>query len=71
VHSGLVDAPWYRRNDDLHHDLGVESVKECMKRFASAHQKRLDDHPNPEATHLLRVDDLFRQLTWVKPYELI
>ncbi|KAI5750924.1 hypothetical protein M8J77_002517 [Diaphorina citri] len=67
----IVDAPWYIRNDDLHRDLGVESVKECMKRFASAHQKRLEDHPNPEATHLLRVDDLFRRLKRVKPHELI
>lgn len=67
----IVDAPWYVRNDDLHRDLGIESVKDCISRFATAHQKRLKDHINPEATHLLRIDDMLRRLKRVKPHELI
>ncbi|KAL1448307.1 hypothetical protein WDU94_003690 [Cyamophila willieti] len=70
VLRGIVNAPWYIRNDDLHRDLGVESVKDCMKRLASDHERRLRDHSNPEAIHLLRIDDLFRRLKRVKPHEL-
>ncbi|KAI5754873.1 hypothetical protein M8J77_012232 [Diaphorina citri] len=67
----IVNAPWYIRNDDLHRDLGIESVKECMQKIASRHLERLQDHPNPETVHLLRVEDLTRRLKRVKPHELI
>lgn len=50
------------RNDDLHRDLDVESVEDRISRFASTHQKRLEDQKNPEATHLVRIDDINRKL---------
>lgn len=70
VLRGIVNAPWYIRNDDLHRDLQIETVKDCMYRFATGHHERLSDHPNPETVHLLRVEDLTRRLKRVKPHEL-
>ncbi|KAL1454536.1 hypothetical protein WDU94_010772 [Cyamophila willieti] len=57
MHRGI-----HIRNDDLHRDLKIETVKDCMKRSALSHQKRLEEHPNPETVPLLRVEELTRRL---------
>jgi hypothetical protein len=46
VLRGIVDAPWYVRNSDLHRDLNVESVTQN-------HEWRLHNLPNTEAIQLL------------------
>lgn len=67
----IVDAPWYIRNNLLHRDLGVDSVRETMQNYASKHQQRLEVHDNIEAVHLLNVSDLVRRLKRKKPFELV
>lgn len=68
----IANAPWYIRNDMLHRDLGVESIKDTMKRYASAHQERLQAHDNIEVqVHLLEESSLVRRLKRRKPFELV
>jgi len=35
VLRGIVDAPWYIRNDNLNKDLGVETVDSVIKKVCS------------------------------------
>ena len=41
VLRGIIDAPWYVRNDDLHKDLDVETVNEVIRKIARGHEQRL------------------------------
>jgi hypothetical protein len=41
VLRGIVDAPWYIRNDSLHKDLDVETVNSVIKKYAQSHEQRL------------------------------
>ncbi|KAI5737863.1 hypothetical protein M8J77_000145 [Diaphorina citri] len=70
VLRSIVDAPWYIRNDNLHRDLCVETVKEVIQKAALAHQKRLQEHENIEIVHLLDVESLLRRLKRKKPHNL-
>lgn len=65
----IVNAPWYVRNDDLHRDLGVETVTEEASRYARKHEERLRNHPNVEANKLLH-HSTNRRLKRKKPFEL-
>ena len=67
---GIVDAPWYIRNDNLHKDLDVETVDNVIKKYAQSHE-RLQRHINVEALQLLNNDGLVRRLTRTKPFELV
>lgn len=49
----MTGARWYIRNEDLHHDLNLETVVEVAKRTAHSYEKRLHNHPNPEAIEVL------------------
>jgi uncharacterized protein YeeX (DUF496 family) len=49
----IVNAPWYVRNSDFHRDLGIETVKDIIAKFAKSHEKRLQDHINIEVSRLL------------------
>ena len=40
VLRGIVDAPWYIRNDNLHKDLDVETVDSVIKKNAQSHEQR-------------------------------
>lgn len=71
VLRGIVDAPWYIRNVDLHRDLGMPSVDDEIKNYARKHEKRLHDHINPEALQLLDNQKLTRRLKRKKPFELV
>ena len=37
----IVNAPWYIRNDDIHRDLGVETVADEIRGFAVKHENHL------------------------------
>jgi hypothetical protein len=52
-YGGIVDAPWYVRNSDLHRDLNIESVIDIIKKMAQNHEWGLHNHPNTEAIQLL------------------
>jgi hypothetical protein len=38
----IVNAPWYIRNSDLHRDLGIETVRDIIVKFAKSHENRLN-----------------------------
>lgn len=71
VLRGIVNAPWYIRNDDLHRDLKVEFVDKVIQNYAEAHQHRLHHHVNVEAVLLLDHTDIVRRLKRTKPFELV
>ena len=71
VLRGIVDAPWYIRNDNLHKDLDVETVDSVIKKCAQSHEQRLQRHINVEALQILNNDGLIRRLKRTKPFELI
>jgi hypothetical protein len=66
----IVNAPWYIRNSDLHHDLEIETVTDTIARCANSHAKRLQNHVNIEASRLLDVRNTVRRLKRKKPFEL-
>jgi len=68
---GIVDAPWYIRNDNLHKDLDIETVDSVIKKYAQSHEQWLQGHINVEALQLLHYDDLVRRLKRTKPFELV
>jgi hypothetical protein len=38
VLRGIVDAPWYIQNDNLHKDLDVETFDSIIKKYAQSHE---------------------------------
>jgi hypothetical protein len=46
VLQGIVDAPWYYRNDHLHRDLKIPTIRQEVKRFAKRHERSLHNHVN-------------------------
>lgn len=71
VLRGIVNAPWYIRNSDLHRDLNVEMVTDVITKFADKHVIRLYDHENTEITQLLTdSEDPLRRLKRFKPMDL-
>ena len=68
VLRGIVVAPWYIRNDNLHKDLGVETVDSVIKKYAQSHEQRPQRHINVEALQLLNSDGLVRRLKRTKPF---
>jgi hypothetical protein len=71
VLRGIVNAPWYIRNDNLHEDLDVATVDSVIKQYAQRHEQRLHRHINVEAVQLLHNDGLVRRLQRIKPFELV
>lgn len=67
----IVDAPWYIRNDDLHRDLGLKTVKDTISLHAKCHIEKLQKHRNPEAIALTDVTRCTRRLKRKKPHDLI
>ena len=42
----IVNAPWYVRNEDLHKNLKIPTVKEEIATYAKKYKKRLVTRPN-------------------------
>lgn len=70
VLRGIVNAPWYIRNHDLHRDLQVNLVDDETKKVANRHNQRLQFHSNTEMISLL-VPHSMRRLRRTKPQELV
>ncbi len=62
VLRNIVNAPWYVRNEDLHRELEVKTVKEKIKKDARSHEERLHKHPNVEVLLLLDNQNLVCRL---------
>jgi hypothetical protein len=71
VLRGIVNAPWYARNGNIHRDLGVRMVTAEIKRTAKKHEDRLHQHTNVEAIQLLDNRRAVRRLQRLKPFELV
>jgi hypothetical protein len=71
VLRGIVGAPWYIRNGNIHTELDVETVDSVIKQYAQSHEQRLQRHINVEALQLLNSDGLVRRLKRTKPFELV
>ena len=48
----MANAPWFMTNMEIHTELGMETVKEEIKKYASNYRKRLEGHPNQLARSL-------------------
>jgi hypothetical protein len=70
VLRGIVDAPWYVQNSDLHRDLNIETVIDIIKKMAQNHEWRLHNHPDTEAIQLLNYREATRRLNRTKSLEL-
>lgn len=71
VLRGIVNAPWYVRNNDLHRDLQIDTVIEVVKKHAILHNQRLQTHVNSEIEAVLNVRNNIRRLRRTKPHELM
>jgi hypothetical protein len=71
VLRGIVNAPWYPRNSNIHRHLGVRMVTAEIKRKAKKHEDRLHQHNNMEAIQLLDNSRVVRRLKRLKPLELV
>jgi hypothetical protein len=70
VLQGIVDAPWYYRNDHLHRDLKIPTIRQKIQRFAERHERRLHNHVNTEVVQLLDNTNFNTRLKRTKPFEL-
>jgi hypothetical protein len=66
----IVDAPWYYRNDHLHRDLKIPTIKQEIQRFVERHERRLHNHVNTKVLQPLDNTNLNRRLKRIKPFEL-
>ena len=41
-----MNIPWYVRNEDVHKDLKIPTVKEEIGRYAKKYKERTATHPN-------------------------
>lgn len=71
VLRGIVNAPWYIRNSDLHRDLQIETVTEVVRKHAVSHNQRLHSHINSEMESVLNTRGNVRRLRRTKPHELM
>ncbi len=52
----IVGAPWYIRNDNIHKDLNIPTVRHEIEKYCTKYVKKLNVHPNPLARELLLFD---------------
>jgi hypothetical protein len=71
VLRGIVNAPWYARNSDIHRDLGFRMVTAEIKRTAKKHEDRLHQLTNVEAIQLRDNSRAVRRLKRLNPFELV
>jgi hypothetical protein len=70
VLRGIVDAPWYYRNDHLHRDLKIPTIRQELQRFAERQDRRLHSHVNTEVLQLLDNSNLNRRFKRINPFVL-
>ena len=70
VLRGIVNAPWYIRNDNLHRDLQIEYVNDEIRKFATKHIQRLREHQNSDIRDMLVNWNSTSRLKRQKPLEL-
>lgn len=72
VLRSIVNAPWYIRNDNLHRDLGVEYVKDVLRKYAVKHYDLIHEHENTAIQHMVEENrNILRRLKRLKPNDLV
>lgn len=69
VLRGIVNAPWYAHNSDIHRDIGIRMITAKIKRIAKKHKDQLQ-HTNVEAIQFLDKRTV-RKLKRLKRFELV
>lgn len=68
VLRGIVNAPWYVTNQQIHRDLRVASVMEEIRNFSVKYRERINAHPNKYASRVFKItDNEIRRLKRFKP----
>lgn len=49
----ITGDPWFIRNDNIHKDLNIPSVRDEIEKYCSKYISKLASHPNPLAQNLL------------------
>lgn len=66
----IVKAPWYIRNEDLHRDLGIQTVKEEILSSAQKHAYKLQSHNNLDLNYIYADQRVNRRLKRTIPMDL-
>ena len=66
----MLDASWYVRNEVIHRDLEIETVKKEIERYSEHYEERLRTHPNELATNLVNRNLVVRRLKRFKSLDL-
>lgn len=67
----VTNAPWFVTNEQLHHDLEVNTVKQEVMKQTNIYKERIENHPNILAKTLMRVPRTGRRLKRKVPQDLI
>jgi hypothetical protein len=66
----IVNAPWFVPNRIIAHDLKLKTVKSEIRDYYVNYNKRLENHPNALANHLLTKTNTQRRLKRYTTYDL-
>jgi hypothetical protein len=66
----IVNAPWFVPNRIIAHDLQLKTVKFEIRDYYVNYNKRLENHPNALANHLLTKTNMQRRLKRHITYDL-
>lgn len=67
----VTNAPWYVTNEQLHHDLEVNTVKQEVLIHTKTYKERIVKHPNRLAKTLMQATHTGRRLKRKMPQDLI
>lgn len=67
----ITNAPWYVTNEQLHHDLQVNTVKQEILHHTKSYKKRITNHPNPLAKVLMEETQTNRRLKRKTPQDIL
>ncbi|GBP00744.1 Probable RNA-directed DNA polymerase from transposon X-element [Eumeta japonica] len=65
----ITCAPWYIRNNNIHKDLNITTIREEIKKSCTSYTAKVTDHPNPFARDLLLFEG-HRRLKRVHTFDL-
>lgn len=71
VLRNIVKVPWYVRNENIHKDLGMDTVMDVIGIVAKRHDQRLHNHVNISVLQLLDNNNKVWRLKRTKPSDLV
>lgn len=67
----IAGAPYYITNKRLHEELNIKTVQEEVLSQLQNYKLRIQQHPNPLATNLMRNTETFKRLKRKAPQDLL